>query len=154
MMNGGYGIRHVRDEDFPAWSPLWNGYNQFYGRHGATALPVNITETTWARFLDPAEPVFAMVAEEHGRLLGLVHYLLHRSTTQLAPVCYLQDLFTAPAERGRGVGRKLIEAVYEEARALGIKKVYWQTQTTNETGRRLYDQVAKHEGFIVYSRMV
>jgi GNAT superfamily N-acetyltransferase len=133
---------------------LWSGYNHFYGRHGATALPPDITETTWARFLDPAEPVFAMVAEEHGKLLGLVHYLLHRSTTQLALVCYLQDLFTAPAERGRGVGRSLIEAVYGEARALGIKKVYWQTQTTNEVGRRLYDQVAKHEGFIVYSRLV
>jgi GNAT superfamily N-acetyltransferase len=81
----------------------------------------------------------------------LTHYLYHRSTTRIEPICYLQDLFTDPAERGKGIGRALIQAVYDTAQAAGAKRVYWQTQVTNAAGRLLYDKVASHFGFIVYS---
>lgn len=137
--------------DCEAWLPLWHGYNAFYGREGPTALDPRITETTWQRFFDPAEPVFALVAEREGKLLGLAHFLYHRSTTRIELTCYLQDLFTAPAARGQGVGRRLVEAVYTTAREAGIRRVYWQTHETNAAGRRLYDTVAKHHGFIVYA---
>jgi len=66
-------------------------------------------------------------------------------------VCYLQDLFTSPDVRGRGVGRALIEGVYAQARDAGARRVYWQTQEDNAAARRLYDQVARHIGFIAYS---
>jgi GNAT superfamily N-acetyltransferase len=144
-------IRPIRREDQAGWRPLWDGYNAFYGREGPTALPEAITEQTWARFFDPSEPVHAFVAEDAGRIVGITHYLYHRSTTRLADVCYLQDLFTAENQRGRGVGRELIHAVYRAARDAGMSRVYWQTHTTNAAGRLLYDKVAKHLGFIVYS---
>ncbi|HEV7365616.1 MAG TPA: GNAT family N-acetyltransferase [Gemmatimonadales bacterium] len=145
-------IRPIRQDDFTAWKPLWDGYNAFYGRSAATALPSKVTEATWQRFFDPAEPVFALVAETEGRLVGLTHYLFHRSTTSIELTCYLQDLFTAPTERGRGIGRALIEGVYEQARRAGLTEVYWQTHASNEAGRLLYDKVAAHLGFIVYSK--
>jgi len=147
-------IRAPRELDYEAWLPLWDGYNAFYGREGTTALDPEITKATWGRFFDPQEPVFALVAESEGKVLGLVHYLYHRSTTRIELTCYLQDLFTAPEERGRGVGRSLIEAVYGNARSSGIKRVYWQTHHTNAAGRLLYDTLAKHLGFIVYSHDV
>ncbi len=96
-------IRPIQQRDFEAWQPLWDGYNAFYGRSEVTALPPEVTEATWQRFFDSAEPVFALVAESQAKLVGLVHYLFHRSTTSLELTCYLQDLFTAPAERGRGM---------------------------------------------------
>ena len=111
--------RAVAREDFQAWKVLWDGYNAFYGREGPTALPQEITQTTWLRFFDANEPVHAMVAEASGQLLGLVHYLFHRSTIQIAPTCYLQDLFTSEGARGKGVGQSLIEAVCESARLAG-----------------------------------
>jgi len=144
-------VRPIAPSDRAAWDPLWDGYNAFYGREGATALPAAVTATTWARFFDPEEPVFALVAESGGALLGLAHYLFHRSTTRVERLCYLNDLFTVPAARGRGVGRALIEAVYAEARRAGSKRVYWQTHTTNAAGRLLYDKLATHAGFVVYS---
>ncbi len=148
-------VRSLQPTDRAAWQPLWDGYNAFYGRAGTTALPAEVTDTTWARCLDPSEPVHAFVAEHRrGELLGLVHYLFHRSTTRIEPVCYLQDLFTAPEARGRKIGRAMIEMVYLAAREAGAKRVYWQTQATNEAGRALYDQVAKHLGFIVYTHDV
>ena len=144
-------VRPVEQADLPAWKPLWDGYNAFYGRTGKTALPDDVTRTTWQRFFDPGEPMFALVAESDGGLVGLVHYLFHRSTSRIAPTCYLQDLFTLPAARGKGAGRALIEAVYSRARDQGLQRVYWQTHESNATGRRLYDRVAENEGFIVYS---
>lgn len=147
-------IRPPTPDDFTAWKPLWDGYNAFYGREGPTALPEAITQVTWQRFFDPYEPVHALVAERDGQLVGLVHYLFHRSTTRIEPTCYLQDLFTQSSERGRGVGRQLIQGVYDAVRRAGGQRVYWQTHTTNAAGRTLYDKVAKHEGFIVYATMV
>ena len=147
-------VRPVEQRDFDAWKPLWHGYNAFYGREGATALAPEITAATWTRFFDSNEPVFGLVAETGGNLLGLAHYLFHRSTTRLELTCYMQDLFTDPGARGQGVGRSLIQGVYGRAKAAGIKRVYWQTHETNSAGRLLYDKVAKHLGFIVYSHDV
>jgi len=147
-------VRDIAPEDYDGWKPLWDGYNAFYGREGATALPAEVTRTTWQRFFDPTEPVFGLVAADGGRIVGITHYLYHRSTTRIELTCYLQDLFTLPAERGRGVGRALIHGVYARAKAAGITRVYLQTHHTNAAGRRLYDQVATHHGFIVYARDV
>jgi GNAT superfamily N-acetyltransferase len=147
-------VRELGASDFEAWLPLWEGYNAFYGREGLTALNPEITKTTWARFFDPAEPVYALVAESDGKVLGLTHYLFHRSTTRIELTCYLQDLFTAPQARGKGVARSLIEAVYIAAKHAGIRRVYWQTHHNNTLGRALYDKVAKHHGFLVYSQDV
>jgi GNAT superfamily N-acetyltransferase len=145
-------VRPVAREDFEPWKVLWDGYNAFYGRAGATALPFEITQMTWSRFFDGYEPVHALVAEDSGRLVGLVHYLFHRSTTMIGPTCYLQDLFTDETVRGRGIGRVLIEAVYERAKAAGAKRVYWQTHETNAVAMRLYDKVAVRSGFLVYQK--
>ena len=147
-------LRPVVREDFAQWLPLWQGYNKFYGRHGATALPDAITQMTWSRFFDPYEPVHCIVAEHEGALLGLVHYLFHRSTISIAPTCYLQDLFTTESARGKGVGRKLIEAVYEQARLAGAARVYWLTHETNSTAMQLYDKVADNLGFIQYRKVL
>ena len=147
-------VRPVARADYDAWLPLWEGYNKFYGRFGPTALPLEVTRMTWARFFDAYEPVHGLVAESEGKLVGLVHYLLHRSTTLIEPNCYLQDLFTDEDTRGKGVGRALIEAVYERAKASGCTRVYWLTHQTNATARRLYDQVADNTGFIVYRKML
>jgi GNAT superfamily N-acetyltransferase len=144
-------VRPIRPSDFDAWKPLWDGYNAFYGRNDETALPSEVTDTTWQRFFDQGEPVFALVAESDGQLVALVHYLFHRSTTRIELTCYLQDLFTTPGQRGQGIGRALIEGVYQEARVAGIHRVYWHTQETNAAGRLLYDKVASHLGFIVYT---
>ena len=108
---------------------------------------------TWARFFDAYEPVHALVAESDGELLGLTHYLFHRSTTAIEPTCYLQDLFTNEAARGKGVGRALINGVYEQAKLAGSPRVYWQTHQTNLTAMQLYDKVAEHPGFVVYRKL-
>ena len=147
-------VRPVAASDFAQWLPLWDGYNAFYGRAGLTALPAEITWASWLRFLDPSEPVHALVAETQGELVGLAHYLFHRSTIRIELICYLQDLYTVESARGQGVGRALIETVAERARAAGTMRLYWQTHESNDGARRLYDAVAERSGFIVYRRQL
>jgi GNAT superfamily N-acetyltransferase len=118
-----------------------------------SALAPEITTTTWSRFFDADEPMHALIAESSRAVLGLVHFLYHRSTISIAPVCYLQDLFTCESARGRGIGRALIGAVYERAQADGASRVYWQTHETNSVAMKLYDQMAQKSGFIVYRKL-
>ncbi|MDR3696005.1 GNAT family N-acetyltransferase [Mucilaginibacter sp.] len=143
-------IRPVEPRDFDQWLPLWDGYNAFYGRSGPTALAPEITQMTWTRFFDAYEPVHALVAESDGQLLGVTHYIYHRTTISIGPICYLQDLFTTESARGKGVARALINEVYAQAKLAGAFRVYWQTHESNQTAMRLYDKVAEKSGFLVY----
>ena len=142
-------IRALRGEDRAPWETLWRAYLAFY----ESEVAPEVTNGTWARLHDTAEPMFALGAFKDDTLVGIVHYLFHRSTWTLGDYCYLQDLFTAEEARGEGVGRALIEAVYDEARAAGASRVYWLTQETNATARRLYDAVAVRSGFIQYRKV-
>lgn len=152
-MSGTISVRPIARQDYEQWLPLWEGYNAFYGRSGPTALSADITRTTWMRFFDAYEPMHALVAESDGHLIGITHYLFHRSTTAIEPSCYLQDLFTAEAARGRGAASALINAVYDAARRAGSPRVYWQTHETNLTAQHLYDKLAERSGFIVYRKL-
>lgn len=141
-------IRPLAADDHAIWLPLWKAYQAFY----EADLSARTTEVTWARMLDEAEPVHGALAFHDGKAVGLVHYLTHRSTWSEGDVCYLNDLFAVPQMRGKGVGRALIEHVYDAARARGCAEVYWLTHETNATAQKLYGQVAERTGFIHYRK--
>ncbi len=140
-------IREILIQDWEPWEAMWKGYQDYY--------EVDLSETTdntWKRLLaPPPEGPFCLVCEDDdARLIGFTTYLFHGHTWQPEPRCYLVDLFTTPKCRGKGIGRSLIEAVYERADEKGCCQVYWLTQDFNEAGRRLYDKVAKLTPFIKY----
>jgi len=143
-------IRPISENEREAWNPLWAGYLAFY----KTTLPQEISDLTWDRFHDPEEPIFALGGYINGELMGIAHYLFHRSTWAPQRYCYLEDLFVAEAARGQGLGRELIEAVYEKAQAANASRVYWLTQSSNTQARILYDRVADNLGFIQYRKVL
>lgn len=145
-------VRGVERADFDAWSRLWDGYNAFYERTGPTAVSQEMTNLTWERFFDAGEPMYSLVAELDGVIVGMTNYLFHRNTVMVEPICYLQDLFTDASVRGKGVGRALIKGVCDRASAAGAPRVYWQTHETNKTAMLLYDAVADKSGFVVYRK--
>ncbi|MEU8825425.1 GNAT family N-acetyltransferase [Streptomyces sp. NPDC048636] len=148
MSNFGVEVRPLALADRDAWEPLWQAYLDF----DEQVLPMEATDLTWARFADPAEPMGALGAWADDTLVGICHYVLHASTWSAGCCCYLEDLFTSPGARGRGVGSALIEAAATAASRAGAEKLYWQTHTDKVTARALYDRVACHEGFVVYER--
>lgn len=143
-------IRLARPEDYEQWLPLWKGYQTFYHAN----IPQEVTDLTWQRFHDAAEPLHCAVAELDGTLVGLVHYIYHRSCWTVGDYCYLQDLFTAEAVRGQGYGRALIEHVYRAAQEANASRVYWLTHETNHQAMVLYDRIADKSGFIQYRKML
>ena len=143
-------IRDLAPADRAAWEPLWRGYQEFY----EVSLPAEATEATWRRFHDHAEPIYGIGAFLDGKLVGIVHYVFHGTTWSAGPRCYLNDLFTDPTLRGRGIGRQLIEEVYARSRAAGCDRVWWLTHETNTAGQILYDKVADRSGFIQYRKVL
>jgi GNAT superfamily N-acetyltransferase len=142
-------IRPLRADERADWEPLWKGYQAFY----RVVIPERTTAVTWARLHDPAEPMHALGAYLDDRLRGIAHYLFHRSCWTIGDYCYLQDLFVAEDARGLGLGRALITAVEERARAAGASRVYWLTQESNTAARALYDRLAERSGFIQYRKL-
>lgn len=142
-------IRPVTAADESDWRRLWTAYLEFY----ESSVSEEVYRTTFARLLDPARPEQSgLLAFRDGQAAGLVHYIFHPHNWRVEDVCYLQDLYTDPAFRGGGVGRALIEAVYEAADERGAPSVYWLTQDFNDTARVLYDRVANLTPFIKYQR--
>lgn len=142
-------IRPLRPDERAPWEPLWRGYQVFY----ETDIPGSTTAVTWARLHDPAEPMGALGAYIDAQLCGIAHYIYHRSCWSVGNYCYLQDLFVAEAERGRGIGRRLIGAVEDMARAAGANRIHWLTHETNTDARALYDKLAQRSGFIQYRKI-
>jgi GNAT superfamily N-acetyltransferase len=143
-------IRAIDNQDFDLWLPLWKSYQRFY----EVEIPESVTLTTWRRFLDPGEPMYAALAMSGEQALGLVHSIYHRSTWAAGDYCYLQDLFVADHARGGGIGRSLIEHVYAEARRRQVSRVHWLTHESNHDGMQLYDRIADRPGFIQYRKLL
>jgi len=139
-------IRPLRLDERAAWQPLWKGYLDFY-RITATQ---ETYDTTWARLHDPNEPMWLLGGYVDGKLLGIVHYIYHRSCWTIGDYCYLQDLFVDAGMRGAGVGRALIERVAQVARERDCLRLYWTTKEDNATARLLYDRIPTFNGFIRY----
>lgn len=141
-------IRTVTAADHAAWLPLWQAYLRFY----ETELADAVTQSTWQRLLDASEPTHAALAWDGERAVGLVHFIYHRSNWSIENACYLQDLLVTPQQRGTGVGRKLIEFVYAQAKQDGCAKVHWLTHETNSTAIQLYERIAERPGFIQFRK--
>jgi GNAT superfamily N-acetyltransferase len=138
--------RPLAERDRPAWDELWRIYLDFYGED----LAPEVTEATWHRVLHREQGLGGIVACVGTEVVGLAHHVIHPSTWGTGGVCYLEDLVVHPDHRGRGVGRRLIEALTFRARELGCTSVYWITQEDNEVARRLYERVATRSPYVRY----
>jgi GNAT superfamily N-acetyltransferase len=143
-------LRPLAPADRAPWEPLWQGYLEFYK---ASVAP-EVSDVTFARLTNGHEPMGGFIATDGADAVGIVHWLTHRSCWTIPDYCYLQDLFVAPGRRGGGIGRKLIESVYDKARELGCSRVYWHTHETNAVAMRLYDGVADRPGFVQYRKVL
>jgi GNAT superfamily N-acetyltransferase len=142
-------IRELADADFESWKRLWLAYLRFY----RAQVSDEVTAATFGRLCGQADGLVGLVATgERGELVGLAHLVFHPSTWSTEPYCYLEDLFVAPAARGSGAARELLDAVFAAAQRRGAARTYWETQEFNGAARSLYDQVAHRTSFVVYER--
>lgn len=146
MQNQDIQVLPVQLQDYRQWVQYWLAYQNFY----KVSLSSTVTQTTWQRFFDEAEPVYCAVAKQGEHVLGIVHYVIHRSTWAEQNFCYLEDLYVSPEVRGRQIGKRLIEYVQQQAMAQHCARLYWHTQEINLTAQKLYDRIAEKPGVIEY----
>ena len=139
-------VRPLKGEDKSQWTPLWQGYLEFY----KTELSDEQSELTWQRLLDNDFNLHCLVVEVDEKIQGITHYSFQTSTWAHKNYCYLEDLFTAPAFRGKGLGRLLIDSVKDIAVSEGSSRLYWNTDETNATARKLYDSYILDSGKVQY----
>lgn len=141
-------VRRLRGEDRAAWDPLWQGYLDFYDE----VVDQEVTDVVFQRLADRGWSAQAgYVASVDGALAGFAHVGLQPSTWSTQPDAYLEDLYVAPAARGAGVGRALIEHLVTTGRDAGWRKVHWLTETDNTTARQLYDRIGGRQDQVRYT---
>lgn len=141
-------IRPLTADDFELWQTLWHDYLRFYD----TDLPTETTVATWRKIVDTDSAIFGFGAWQDGRLVGIVHTVLHPNTWNTTDCCYLEDLFVTDVVRGQGVGRALIHHVYDFAAQQGCNRVYWVTQADNLPAHQLYERVANQTEMVQYRK--
>lgn len=150
MKNTSIKIAALSKDDYEFWLPLWQNYLKFY----ETSLPSSTIQNTWHSLLDSNVPIYGFGAWQDDKLVGIthVHVVLHPNTWNITECCYLEDLYVSESVRGQGVGRALIEKVYEFARSKNCNRVYWTTQEGNTTARKLYDAIATQTDMVQYRK--
>ena len=153
-------LRKLTLQDHARWQTLWDAYTRFYEREPHPAITAHLWQRIHAAPQGSAAPaphgsVYALAAvqtnasgQEH--IVGIAHYLPHENTSQLTPVCYLQDLYVDPAARASGVGKQIIDWLIAECKRQNWSALYWNTRETNCRARALYDKYTPQSGFLVY----
>ncbi len=130
-------IRVAGPEDMPALLRLFRGFMDYLGDPSppdgelATAIaPV---------FSDPNAEI--LIAEEVGEPLAYAYVRYHHSVWMAGPECFIEDLFVFEHRRDAGIGRQMLGAVFERARARGCRRVRLDTNEENKRGIHLYESV-------------
>ncbi len=137
-------IRPLQFDDFPKWLPLWDGNNMGHRDEAVTA-------ETWSRLCDPKNTqVNGLCAEMNDEIMGIVHYILHPTTGNINPVCYMQDVYVDPKHRRKGIGKRLVKEVTKIGKSEKWARMYWLTQYNNKEAKAMYENFGVKLDFTLY----
>ena len=139
-------VRPVHISDYAQWTDLYRGYREFYRLTPDDA----IVDRVWAWVNDPSHEVNGFVATFGPDVVGLAHFRRFARPSSGSTGIYLDDLFTSPDMRGRGVARSLLSELSTLAEAEGRTVVRWITAAHNHRARALYDSVATATPWVTY----
>jgi ribosomal protein S18 acetylase RimI-like enzyme len=143
-------FRAIEPSDKPAWLPLWEGYLVFYKE----SLSDSQTDLTWSRFFLDDFNLRGFVVEVNEEVVGFAHCSFTNSTWLENPDLYLEDLFVSTEHRRQGLGEFLIENCAKFAKESGSRRLYWQTQRSNESAQRLYNKIASLSEYIIFEKVL
>lgn len=135
-------IRPIAEADHDAWAVLFRDYGTFY----ETDFSPEVIESTFARLLDPAVGIDALVAEVDGEVVGFAHYRSHPDTFSTGRDWFLDDLFVAESARGAGIASELIEHLT----SIVDGTLRWITAESNTRAQSVYDKLATRTTWVTY----
>lgn len=143
-------VRPVERGDRESWRELYAGYRAFY----AMAPDDRVLDRVWGWLFDGAHVLDGLVAEVDGTVVGLAHHRPFCRPSRGGEALYLDDLFTSPAARGRGVARALLDRLAGLGRDRGCDVVRWITAEDNHAAQSVYDSVATRTSWVTYDRVL
>ncbi len=143
-------VRPAEPADHEAWERLFHAYRTFYEYDEDQA----VVDRVWGWIQDGSNEVGALVAVRDGAVVGFAHHREFARPSSGRRGIFLDDLFTDPEVRGRGVGRALITRLGELASERGLNKVRWITAADNTPAQRLYDDLAQRTSWLTYDLRV
>jgi ribosomal protein S18 acetylase RimI-like enzyme len=131
-------VTRVGEDDLADLLPLMRGYSDFY-----EVEPSDDALLALARALiaNPEHEGIQFIARDGDTALGFATVYWMWSTSRAARIGVMNDLFTAPEARRRGVGEALIQQCLETVREHGAVVLQWQTARDNHTAQALYERV-------------
>lgn len=99
------------------------------------------------RIIENSETGLVLVARQNGRVVGMANLLFTISTALGERVALLEDMVVAPANRGAGIGTKLLSEAISVARSQNCRRITLLTDRSNEFAQRFYAK----QGFAVSS---
>lgn len=142
-------VRPATVHDLDAVTPLFDAYRQFYGQ----APDLARARTFLAERFRHHESVILLAVELHGAATGFTQLYPLFSSVRTCRTYLLNDLFVAPAARRGGVGRQLLAAAADFARANGAASLSLTTAIGNLSAQRLYESAGwtRDESFFEYN---
>ncbi|MEL7252410.1 MAG: GNAT family N-acetyltransferase [Bacteroidota bacterium] len=126
-------IRPATTTDLPQLADLFDQYRVFYRKEADIHGAQNFIQE---RLLLGDSHIY--VSEEAGELQGFVQLYPIFSSTRMRRLWLLNDLFVAPAHRGKGLSLSLLDAGKQLCRETNACGVMLETEKSNTIGNQLY----------------
>jgi GNAT superfamily N-acetyltransferase len=127
-------IRRVDAADLSRLAPLFDAYRVFYDR----SSDLSAARTFLADRLEHDQSVVFIAERRDGEAVGFTQLYPSFSSTSLARIFILNDLYVVPEARRTGVATGLLEAAASHGRSVGAVRLSLSTAMGNDTAQALY----------------
>jgi len=145
-----FAVRPAESADENQWRELFLAYGVFYGR----SFENDAVSRVWGWLMDDTHSVSGWVAHDGDTLLGIAHLRHQEDTFAAGSSWFLDDLFTSPDARGRGVATAIIGALKGFVGENGGGLLRWITDADNAQAQRLCDTLATRTSWVVYEQEI
>jgi GNAT superfamily N-acetyltransferase len=138
-------VRQATVEDLDVLVPLFDGYRQFYRQ---PSDPDGARRFLFDRFQHNQSVIF--LALDDGAAIGFTQLYPSFSSTSMARIFVLNDLFVAAESRSRGTGAALLNAAADYGRRVGAVRLALSTEVTNTTAQAVYERLGWKRDTVYY----
>ena len=142
-------IRRAAAADLESLIPIFQEYLQFYGLGRSVSDIEHFLKERLER-----QDTIVLIAWAGAVPVGFTHLFPSWSSLGLTSIAILNDLFIAPASRGKHVATALMKAAEREATARGMSKLELMTAVGNDRAQSLYRSQQWNEvpGYITFEK--
>lgn len=131
-------IEIVSESNIDKVLPLIRAYQEFYN---IADISDSKNRDFFAQFGESNSSGCQFIYRDKGNVAGFATVYFTYTSTIAAKVAILNDLYTMPDFRGKGIGRKLIEHCHSYASSNGAARLQWVTAPDNKQAQKLYDSM-------------